>query len=88
MLELVLCTLIWGASFVAQNLGSEHFGPFTVICSRELLAAAFLFACVRMRKRTGGWDRTTIVGGASFSRSCYRFVVRARVSYNRNKERR
>ena len=31
MFELVLCTLIWGAAFIAQKAGSEHFGPFTVM---------------------------------------------------------
>ena len=60
MLELILCTLIWGASFIAQKLGAEHFGPFTVICCREFLAAAFLLCFVRR----GGWNRTTLVGGA------------------------
>ena len=63
MLELVLCALIWGASFVAQKLGSEQFGPFTVICCREFLAAAFLLCCVRLRRK-GEWNRATLVGGA------------------------
>ena len=78
MIELLLCAAIWGASFVAQKLGAGHFGPFTINCCRELLAAVFLFGCVRMRDRfarrvrgeTGetrlqvGWNRETLVGGA------------------------
>ena len=77
MLELFLCTLIWGASFTAQKLGAGHFGPFTLNCCRELLAGAFLFLCVRLRDRfvsrvrrdlgetvlRTGWDRTTLLGG-------------------------
>ena len=77
MIELFLCAAIWGASFVAQKLGSGHFGPFTINCCRELLAAVFLFGCVRVRDcfarrvsgETGatrlrvGWNRDTLVGG-------------------------
>lgn len=77
MVELLLCTLIWGASFIAQKLGSGHFGPFTINCCRELLAGGFLFLCVRLRDgfasrvrrdlgetqlRTG-WSRATLLGG-------------------------
>ena len=61
MLELIFCTLIWGAAFVAQKTGAEHFGPFTVICGREFLAATFLL-CIAIRRR-GGWSRATVVGG-------------------------
>ena len=61
MLELVLCTLIWGAAFIAQKAGSEHFGPFAVICGREFLAAAFLLCCALRRR--DGWSRTALVGG-------------------------
>lgn len=77
MIELFLCAAIWGASFVAQKLGSGHFGPFTINCYRELLAAVFLFGCVRLRDRFAarargevgairlqiGWNRDTLVGG-------------------------
>ena len=78
MIELFLCAAIWGASFVAQKLGAGHFGPFTINCYRELLAAVFLFGCVRLRDRFAarirgevgetqlriGWNRATLVGGA------------------------
>ena len=77
MIELILCAAIWGASFVAQKLGSGHFGPFTLNGCRELLAGAFLFGCVCLRDRFSerirsemgtthlrmGWNRATVVGG-------------------------
>ena len=78
MIELVLCTLIWGASFIAQKLGADHFGPFSINCYRNLLAAAFLGGCIllrdrfvrRVRREVGatrihsGWTGATAVGGA------------------------
>ena len=73
MIELLLCTLIWGASFIAQKLGADHFGPFSINCYRNLLAGAFLLLCVllrdRSRRRSGspsgpGWSRAAVVGGA------------------------
>ena len=78
MIELLLCTLIWGASFVAQKLGADHFGPFSMTCYRNLLAVAFLWGCVlardrfasRVRAELGatrlrvGWTRSAVVGGA------------------------
>ena len=63
MIELVLCTLIWGASFIAQKTGAEHFGPFSINCCRNLMAAVFLWGCIRVRNR-GGWTRETLIGGA------------------------
>ena len=51
MIELVLCTLIWGASFIAQKTGADHFGPFTINCYRDLMAGAFLLTCICLRDR-------------------------------------
>lgn len=51
MIELLLCTVIWGASFIAQKLGADSFGPFSINCYRNLMAGAFLFLCVRLRDR-------------------------------------
>lgn len=51
MIELLLCALIWGASFIAQKLGADHFGPFTINCYRNLLAGPFLFLCLAVRNR-------------------------------------
>ena len=78
MIELLLCTLIWGASFVAQKLGADHFGPFSMTCYRNLLAVVFLWGCVLARDRFAsrvkaelgatrlrvGWTRSAVVGGA------------------------
>lgn len=68
MIELLLCTLIWGASFVAQKLGADHFGPFSINCYRNLLAALFLLAAMRVRDRLaarpGPWTRAAVAGGA------------------------
>ncbi|MGN0832913.1 MAG: DMT family transporter [Kiritimatiellia bacterium] len=77
MIELLVCTLIWGASFVAQKLGAEHFGPFALSCYRNLLAgvALGLGVCLRDRLRARradggaapregfGWNRATWTGG-------------------------
>ena len=51
MIELLLCTLIWGASFIAQKLGADHFGPFAINCYRNLLAGVFLLLCLKVRDR-------------------------------------
>ena len=51
MIELLLCTVIWGASFIAQKLGADSFGPFSINCYRNLMAGAFLLLCVRVRNR-------------------------------------
>ena len=78
MIELLLCTLIWGASFIAQKLGADHFGPFSMTCYRNLLAVVFLWGCVLVRDRFAsrvkaelgatrlrvGWTRSAVVGGA------------------------
>ena len=41
--SLLLCTMIWGTAFIAQSVGMEQMGPFTVQCIRCVLAVAFLF---------------------------------------------
>ena len=65
MIELLLCTLIWGASFVAQKLGADHFGPFSMTCYRNLLAGLFLWGCLGLRRRKSPWRRSEAVGGAA-----------------------
>ena len=42
-LLLVLATLIWGSTFVAQSTGMNHIGPFTFLAIRNIMGAAFLF---------------------------------------------
>ena len=67
MIELVLCTLIWGGSFIAQKLGAGHFGPFALNAFRDLLAGAVLCGVLMCRDRRAfrtGWNRATLLGGA------------------------
>ena len=42
-LLLVLATLIWGSTFVAQSTGMDHIGPFTFLAIRNIMGATFLF---------------------------------------------
>ena len=48
-LQILLCTVIWGAAFLAQKLGADHYGPFTVTCYRNVLGALFLWGCILIR---------------------------------------
>ena len=43
-LLLVLATLLWGSTFVAQSTGMDHIGPFTFLAIRNIMGALFLFA--------------------------------------------
>ena len=75
---ILLCTVIWGAAFLAQKLGADHFGPFALTASRNLLAAAVLLGAIacrnrfvaRARRELGStridphWNRPTVLGGA------------------------
>ena len=40
---LVLATLLWGSTFVAQSTGMDHIGPFTFLAVRNVMGSAFLF---------------------------------------------
>ena len=33
----ILCSLIWGTAFVAQDMGMDYIGPYTFAASRLLL---------------------------------------------------
>lgn len=78
--QILLCTVIWGAAFLAQKLGADHYGPFAITCYRNVLGAAFLLFCIRMRDRKIArlvGDRTigqsnirTILLGGAFSGIC------------------
>ena len=35
---LIVCTLIWGTTFVAQDAGMDHIGPFTFNSARFFVA--------------------------------------------------
>ena len=43
-LLLVLATLIWGSTFVAQSAGMDYIGPFTFLAIRNIMGAILLFA--------------------------------------------
>lgn len=55
-LLLLVCTLIWGAAFVAQSVGMDYVGPFTFQTCRSALAVAALWPVIWLfdRKRDGG----------------------------------
>ena len=50
---LLIASLIWGVSFVAQSAGMEHIGPFTFTAARSLLAAVVLIPCFLLMDRLG-----------------------------------
>lgn len=61
-LLLFICAFLWGTSFVAQKASTVNLGPFTVIFSRGVLAAVFLFAWAKFA-RSRGFTRTAWIGG-------------------------
>ena len=48
---LLLTTLIWGSTFVAQSVGMDHIGPFTFLASRCFLAIIFLLPVIGITDR-------------------------------------
>lgn len=50
-LWLVLATIIWGSTFVAQSMGMEHIGPFTFQAVRCAMGALFLVPVVAVTDR-------------------------------------
>jgi len=62
-LLLFICAFLWGTAFVAQKESTENLGPFAVIFSRGVLAAAFLFVWAKLA-RGRGFTREAWVGGA------------------------
>ena len=48
---LLLTALIWGAAFVAQSVGMEYIGPFTLVAIRFLLGAMTLLPVILMQNR-------------------------------------
>ena len=49
--QILLCTVIWGAAFLAQKLGADHYGPFAITCYRNVLGGLFLLTCLKIRDR-------------------------------------
>lgn len=66
MIELIVCTIIWGAAFLAQKLGANNLGAFSINCYRNVLAGIFLAIVIllRNRRQIGKWNANTVVGGA------------------------
>jgi len=62
-LLLFVCAFLWGTAFVAQKAAAVALGPFAVLFSRSVLAAAFLFAWTKLAKGRG-FTRTAWTGGA------------------------
>ena len=64
MVELVVCTVFWGASFLAQKLGGDHLGAFSINCFRNVIAGLFLVGVLSVRRCPIRPTRTEFVGGA------------------------
>lgn len=68
-LLLLLTAMIWGAAFVAQNVGMDYIGPFTFLCSRSILGGLVLLPVILFRKKHAsdaakkGDNRTLLLGG-------------------------
>lgn len=62
---ILAATIIWGAAFLAQKLGADHFGPFAIVSFRNFLGAGFLalFLLLPMRHKLGKLTKTEFVGG-------------------------
>ncbi|MBE6934220.1 MAG: DMT family transporter [Ruminococcaceae bacterium] len=49
-LSIILATVIWGSTFVAQSVGGKQVGPFTFLAIRCVLAVAVLLIILLVRK--------------------------------------
>ena len=52
-LLLLLASLLWGATFVAQAIGAEHVGAFTYLASRSWVGVAVLLPVIALLKKKG-----------------------------------
>ena len=50
-LALIVATLIWGTTFVAQSMGMDHIGPFTFQAARCILGCLFLLPVIAISDR-------------------------------------
>jgi len=55
---MLLAAMIWGASFVAQQVGMEHIGPLLFTGARMLLGAVVLLPLLRLRRAGRSHDFT------------------------------
>ena len=54
---LLLATIIWGSTFIAQSVGMDHIGPFTFLAVRSLMACGFLFPLSWFMDQEKSWFR-------------------------------
>ena len=50
-LSIILATVIWGSTFVAQSVGVDHVGPFTFLSLRCFLAVAMLLTVLFLKNQ-------------------------------------
>ena len=49
--SILIATIIWGSTFVAQSVGVDHVGPFTFLSIRCFLAVAMLLLVLLFTNR-------------------------------------
>ena len=62
---LLITTMIWGSSFVAQSVGMEHIGPFTFQATRCMLGVLFLQPIIFIGDRLSKSKKTFIQNWAN-----------------------
>ena len=71
--ELLLTAFIWGVAFVAQSVGMDYIGPFTINCVRSIIGGLVLIPLVVILGKKNRADKTaeeakeykknTVIGG-------------------------
>ena len=51
IIYLIITSMIWGSTFVAQYLGGEYVGPYTFVMLRSYIGALFIFILVLIRNK-------------------------------------
>ena len=51
ILALLVATIIWGSTFIAQSVGMDYIGPFTFLTMRAVLAVPFLVILIFLIER-------------------------------------
>ena len=51
ILALLVATIIWGSTFIAQSVGMDYIGPFTFLTMRAVLAVPFLILLIFLIER-------------------------------------
>lgn len=65
-IALLIATLIWGTTFVAQSMGMDHIGPFTFQAARCILGSLFLLPVIAIMDNVSNKND----GKTYFSRWC------------------